>query len=217
MIRTFRAAAAASILGAAGMALCGAAWSADAPVGAQAAAAAHGPISTAASGDVILNSNPQALACQDASKFGDFNSLGIDQCTLAIAHGAMMSTHDMAATYTDRGAIYMQHHQYAQAMSDFDTAIKLDPNLGNAYVNRGGSLVAMKRYAEGIADIDHGLTLNPDSPEKAYFNRAIADENLDDMKQAFADYSKAAQIAPNWAAAKTELARFSTHTRVSEP
>lgn len=169
-------------------------------------------LSTAASGDVILNGNPQASACQEAAKFGDFNNTGIDECSLALG-GALLSAHDRAATYTDRGAIHMQHRQFLVAKDDFDAALALDPNLANAYVDRGGTFIALKRYAEAIADIDHGLSLGADQPEKAYYNRAIADENLKDLQTAYADYLKASELAPNWAPPKTDLARFNATGR----
>jgi tetratricopeptide (TPR) repeat protein len=164
-------------------------------------------LSTAASGDIILGGNPQAMACQEAAKFGDFNGTGIDMCSLALG-APLLSQHDLAATYTDRGAIYMQHKQFALAKADFDSALKIDPTIANAYVDRGGALIALKKYADAIADIDHGLSLGPDQPEKAYYNRAIADEGLKDLKSAYEDYTKASQIKPDWAAPKAELARF---------
>jgi tetratricopeptide (TPR) repeat protein len=174
-------------------------------------------LSTAASGDVVVNVNPQAAACQEAAKFGDFNNNGVDECTLAL-RAPLMSSHDLAATYTDRGAIRMQHKQYTLAKTDFDQALTLDPNLANAYVDRGGALIAEKRYVDAIADIDRGLALNPDEPEKAWFNRGIAHEGLKDLKSALADYQKALELKPEWAAAKAELTRFtSTPVTVSEP
>jgi tetratricopeptide (TPR) repeat protein len=205
---------AALAFGALGLALAAPALAADAPPAAPAASStqASKSLSTAASGDVVLSGNPRAQACQEAAKFGDFNETGIDECTLALA-SPLMSPHDLAATYTDRGAIRMQHRQFAQAKADFDTAIQFDPNIANAYVDRGGVMIALKRYADAIADIDRGLALGPDQPEKAWFNRAIADENLRDLKSAYADYLKASQLKPDWAAAKTELARFNVAPR----
>jgi len=170
-------------------------------------ATSNSSLSTAASGNVLVSGNPQAQACQEASKFGDFNNTGIDECTLALA-SPLMSAHDLAATYTDRGAVRMQHRQFVAAIDDFNAALKLDATIANAYVDRGGALIAIKRYADAIADIDHGLALNPDQPEKAYYNRGIADEGLKDLKSAYEDYQKASQLKPEWAAPKTELARF---------
>ncbi|HVN00116.1 MAG TPA: tetratricopeptide repeat protein [Caulobacteraceae bacterium] len=172
-----------------------------APPGAQGSAP---NLSTPGSGEITVT-NPQAVACQDAAKRGDFDGAGVDQCTLALASAPQR---DLAAIYTDRGAVYLQHKQYAQAKSDFDVALKLDPGTADAYIDRGAALLGMKQYAAAILDIDHGLSLGPDQPEKAYFNRAIADEHLQDPKAAYEDYLKASQLNPNWQAPKTELARF---------
>jgi tetratricopeptide (TPR) repeat protein len=165
-------------------------------------------LSTPGSGDLIISGDPHAMACQQAAKIGDFKGAGVDECTQALG-SPLLHQHDLAATYTDRGAIYMQHRQYEQAKADFDAALKLEPAIANTYIDRGGTLIALKRYAEAIADIDHGLSLGPDQPEKAYFNRAIADEHLKDLKAAYEDYLKASQLNPDWAAPKAELARFS--------
>jgi tetratricopeptide (TPR) repeat protein len=157
--------------------------------------------------NVLMVTNPQARACQDAAKQGDLAGAGVNQCTQALA-SPLVSQSDLAALYTDRAAVYLQHRRYAEAKSDCDAALKIDPTLADAYVNRGASLLGLKQYAEAIADIDHGLALRPDLPEKAYFNRAIADEHLDDMKAAYQDYLKASELNPRWEAPKSELARF---------
>ena len=59
-----------------------------------------------------------------------------------------------------------------------------------------------------LTEIDRGLSMNPEEPEKAYFNRALANEGLDDMKAAYLDYMKALELAPNWDAPRHELSRF---------
>jgi len=190
--------------------LAGAPAPAAAPPAAAARPDAHGVgsgPSAPGSGDLVVSGDPHALACQQAAQFGDAKGGGPDECTQALA-SPQLHEHDLAATYTDRGAIYMQHRQYEQAKADFDAALKLEPAIANIYIDRGGTLIALKRYAEAIADIDHGLALGPDQPEKAYFNRAIADEHLKDLKAAYQDYLKASQLNPNWAAPKEELARF---------
>jgi len=159
------------------------------------------------SASIFVNGNVQAEGCARAAQWGDTAGNGADLCTQVLAV-TTLSDHDKAATYVDRGAVYLQHRKFAQAQADFEAAIKIAPDLGNAYVNHGAAMIGQKRYAEGIADIDKGLPLNPDQPEKAYFNRAIADENLGDRAAAMADYQKASALQPNWAAPKAELARF---------
>ena len=70
------------------------------------------------------------------------------------------------------------------------------------------ALVAERRFREGDVEIDRGLALGADEPEKAYFNRALAWEGLDDMKAAWLDYQKALEIRPDWDAPRRELTRF---------
>jgi len=161
-------------------------------------------LSTPGSGNLVIT-NPQALACQDAAKIGDFNGSGVGQCTLALGTSPL-SQQDVAAIYTDRGAVYLQHRQYAQAKADFDAALQLVPTTADAYVNRGAALLGMKQYADAIVDTDRGLALGPDQPERAYFNRAIAEEHLKDLKSAYQDFLRASQLNPGWAAPKAELA-----------
>ena len=156
---------------------------------------------------VTVFANDSAKACYMAAKYGDPAQNGLDDCNTAIT-GAPMSDHDLAGTYVNRGVVYMVHGEYRPAQSDFEAALKLDDSLGEAYVNHGAALIAQRRYAEGIADIDRGLPLAPEEPEKAYYNRALADEALDNIKAAYLDYLKAVQLKPTWAPPQAELARF---------
>ena len=57
--------------------------------------------------------------------------------------------------------------------------------------------LGLKHFAEGKADIDHGLELGSSEPAKAYYNRGLADEYLDDEKAAYFDYSKASELDPD--------------------
>jgi len=97
---------------------------------------------------------------------------------------------------------------FVDARTDFDAALRMEPNLAEALTNRGAALIGEGSYAPGIAEIDRGLALNPMEPEKAYFNRAIAEERLGDLKSAYADYRRALDLKPDWSLPKTELARF---------
>lgn len=153
-----------------------------------------------------------ARACFQAAKFGDVRSDANRDCTLAI-ETEPLSTRDLAGTYVNRGVVYMQHQAWRDAQADFETAMKLMPGLGEAIVNRGAALVAQHRYTDGIADLTRGLALSPEEPEKAYFNRALAYEGLNDEKSAYFDYLKASEIAPKWTAPRDELARFTVVQR----
>ncbi len=150
--------------------------------------------------------------CFKAAKFGGPPDSGIAVCGRAI-ETETMTDHDLAGTYVNRGVIYMSIASFVAAEHDFQQAMKLDPKMGEAVVNHGGALIALKKYADGISEISRGLELNPSEPEKAYFNRGLAYESLDDLKAAYYDYSKAAELKPGWDEPKAELARFTVSQR----
>jgi tetratricopeptide (TPR) repeat protein len=131
----------------------------------------------------------------------------IEDCTTAIQY-ENLPRRDLAGTYINRGIIYMSRVRYAEAKRDFDSALAIGPTIGEAYVNRGAALVGLRAFKEAINDIDRGLALNTDEPEKAYFNRGLANEGLDNIPSAYRDYSHAAALKPGWEPPLNELSRF---------
>ena len=57
------------------------------------------------------------------------------------------------------------------------------------------------------------LRLGVREPEKAYFNRALAYEGLDDEKSAYLDFQQALTLKPGWALPEHELLRFTVSRR----
>ena len=153
----------------------------------------------------VLGEGP-AAQCSSAALAGDATDEDLSACNMAVLQAA--SVHEKAGTYVNRGVLLLRRKDYNGARADFDAAEKLEPTMGEAVVNRGASFIAERRYLEGLTEIDRGLALNPEEPEKAYFNRALANEGLDDMKGAYLDYMKALELAPNWEAPRHELSRF---------
>jgi len=136
----------------------------------------------------------------------------IEDCTTAIQFENLRSR-DLAGTYINRGILYMNRGNYGDAKRDFDSALAIAPTVGEAYVDRGAALVGLRSFTDAIADIDRGLALNPDEPEKAYFNRGLAHEGLDDIPAAYRDYSHAAELKPGWAPPLNELSRFTVTSK----
>ncbi len=147
-----------------------------------------------------------------ASRTGRPFSEALRECTLAIDE-EVLSAHDLAATYVNRGVLHLVLTNWSDAQRDFEAAVAVDPGLAEAWVNHGASLIAQGREADGIADIDKGLALTTTEPEKAYFNRAVAEERLNDLKSAYFDYQKALELKPDWAMPQAELARFHVVSR----
>jgi serine/threonine protein kinase len=108
--------------------------------------------------------------------------------------------HFMAADYSNRGNTYYALGRHAEALADFGTAIRVDPNFASAYNNRGMTHDAMGRHTEALADYDAALRLDP-RDAKAHYNRGNTYANLGRHAEALADYSAALDIDPNLAQA----------------
>jgi len=155
--------------------------------------------------DVIIGG--RAEACSRAAKANITNADAVENCTLAIT-GEPLYGHVLAATYVNRGTMFLGNMNYGSALRDFDDAIEIEPSLGEAHVNRGGALIGLRRYQEALDEINKGLALNPDEPEKAYGNRALAKWSLDDLRGAYLDFMKALELKPDWAWPAEQLAQF---------
>lgn len=161
---------------------------------------------TAAASTLVIGGGA-AKDCSVAALAGRSDRASVTTCTVAL-ETETLSFRDRARTYVNRGVLQMRQRDYAGAVRDFDAASKLDPSLGEAFVNRGAAYVGARRYGEALVQIDQGLDLGVKDPEKAFFNRAIANENLGDVTAAYRDFSKAAALDPTWDAPKNELTRF---------
>jgi tetratricopeptide (TPR) repeat protein len=164
-----------------------------------------------ASAGVTVFGNGLAQICSDAAHRAARDELtdvkAAAACDTALSDESL-TLHDRAGTFVNRGVLRLARGAFAKAREDFDSALELMPDLAEAFSDRGAALVALKDYGAGIADIDRGLALNCEEPEKAHYNRALAYEALDDMKDAYRDYLQAAQLKPDWPQPRIELTRF---------
>jgi len=180
----------------------------------QLAAVAAGVVSlsgfvvSGASAAVTVFGGDHAQACYQAAKNGLTGQTYLDECNQSISF-ELLPAKDLAGTYVNRGAVYMSMQAWPEAEADFQHALELQPNFGEAMVNLGAALIGQHRDQEGVDTITKGLAHGSMEPEKAYFNRAIGDEGIGDDKAAYFDYLKASQLAPNWAQPRQELIRFS--------
>lgn len=160
----------------------------------------------------IIYNVDAAAQCSAAANDQANLKTGLNYCDVALSDPAM--TH-RAALLMNRGVIKVRLGANADALTDYNAAIAIDPMLGDAYVSRAGVLVAMKRYDEARADVAQGLSLNAANLHAAYYTRGVIEEEAGDVKAAYRDYKQALAIKPDYEAASRELARFKVVTRAA--
>jgi tetratricopeptide (TPR) repeat protein len=139
----------------------------------------------------------------------------VKACDEAVANAKGMKD-ELAAAYVNRSVINLAFARYDAALADSDAAIRIRADIAQAHINRGIALSAEKHSKEAGQAFTDALALNPSHPEVVYFDRAMAREDGGDMKGAYLDYRKAAQLAPTWDTPKQQLARFTVgHTPTS--
>lgn len=165
-----------------------------------------------AQGAVTVVGGGLAQACSQAVQAGRADQQVYALCTASLEQEAL-KRRDRAGTLVNRGIVALRMSDADEALRDFRRAENLNPLIGEIFVNRGAALIGKSRYAEAVAEIDKGIALGIDEPHKAYFNRALAREGLDDMKGAYFDYKTAVRLDPGFQLAQTQLTRFTVVTR----
>jgi tetratricopeptide (TPR) repeat protein len=163
---------------------------------------------------ITVLGNTLAHNCFEAAEFGGDPTEGITTCTSALT-GATLSAADRAATLINRGILESREGDPNGALDDYNRGLSLDASLGEGYVDRGATYIVLQRYNDALVDINKGITLGAKKPEIAYYDRAIVDEALGDVRGAYQDYRKAVEIEPDFTLANEQLARFKVVRKTS--
>ena len=105
-----------------------------------------------------------------------------------------------AETYFTWGNTKYDLGNYKGAIADYDSTIRLKPDLAKAYNNRGIAKRKLGQHFAAIADYDTAIRLKPDDAD-AYYNRGIAKDKLGQHFAAIADYDIAIRLKPDLAIA----------------
>jgi len=170
-------------------------------------AAASLALATAANAAITVLGNGLAKSCYEAAEFGGEAHSGIITCTSALDDGTL-SMRDRAATLINRGILRSRTDDAEGAIADYDKGLKTDSSLAEGYVDRGAALLALHRYKEALVDLNKGIDMGAREPQIAYYDRAIVNEALGDVRGAYEDYKKAVEIQPDFTLAIDQLARF---------
>jgi len=145
--------------------------------------------------------------CYIYAKLGQDLYGGVEVCTQSLKR-EMLTLKDQAATHDNRGVLLDMMGNAEEAVKDFNTAIRLNPNLGDPYVNLGSMLIKKRQYQAALDHINKGLDLGASFPHIGYYDRAVAEEMMGRYKEAYYDYKKVLEIEPNYSQASERLKDF---------
>ena len=86
--------------------------------------------------------------------------------------------------------------EYEAAISFYDQALKIKPELHEAWKNRGYALVNLGRIEEAISSYDQALKIKPDKYEP-WNNRGVALWDLGQIEEAISSYDQTLKIKPD--------------------
>ncbi|HEY1962919.1 MAG TPA: tetratricopeptide repeat protein [Rhizomicrobium sp.] len=176
------------------------------PIFATFAAAAALSVSPAGAAVTVLGGG-LGNDCYQTAEFGGDAAKGVETCSLALEQETL-TVSDRAATFINRGILRSRTGDTDGAIKDYDVGLSIDGIHGEGYVDRGATYIAMQRYQDAMTDINKGIGLGAKKPHIAYYDRAIADEALGDVRGAYLDYKKAVELEPDFALANEQLTRF---------
>lgn len=124
-----------------------------------------------------------------------------------IAFGRSLEARPTSAAYLGRGIVQFQRHDLDKAAADFDEAVKLDPDSGEALNNRAWTRYRLGKAGLAVADADKAVKLLPD---KAYVwdTRGHIHEALGNRELAIRDYRQAIAADPSSRSSQEGLARL---------
>lgn len=175
-------------------------------------ASAASLLASGAAASVTVFGSDSATQCSQAAVAGRSDLTSESYCTRALEEDTL-NAWDRAGTFVNRGVMKLRRGEYKSSHADFDAALALVPGMAEAWVNRGAMWVGEKQYQPALDDLNRALELGVKEPEKAYFDRALAYEGLDNEKAAYFDYQKALELKPDWELPQHELLRFHVSTK----
>jgi Tfp pilus assembly protein PilF len=129
-------------------------------------------------------------------------------CTQALKSESL-TPKNRAATFNNRGIVNMRTGSRAAATRDYESALRISPNIPETQINLGAMFYANEMYTEAVGALNQGIKAEDQgSRAVAHYNRALALEKLGELDEAYADLQVAARLDPGLAVASQQLARY---------
>lgn len=159
---------------------------------------------------MVTTQNISALDCyQTATSVATLEGFEVnidmfDPCNIALIELGL-SDEDRAATFVNRGILYAASGSLAEALSDYEEALNINPTLAQVYINRGFVYHFENQLDLALNDYNQALELNVKRKYLAYFARGIIYEEKNLWNEAIRDYRKSLEHNPEWVPPKIRL------------
>jgi len=153
-----------------------------------------------------------AAAVQAASRSGTVTDAATHACQQALGW-AQFVPDELGPVLSNNGVLHLIRGDYQAAIADFNAALRAGAEASSTLNDRGLAEAGLHNYQAAIDSYGQALAKATGNQERIHFNRAMAEEDAGNLKAAYLDYRKAAELAPNWGKAASALSRF----KVSHP
>jgi len=107
---------------------------------------------------------------------------------------------ELARTHFNRGMVIFNRSEWADAIQEFSTAVRFDPNHAEAFAYRARCHERMGNYDNALFDANNAIQLNP-QVFIAYIARGNVYNHRRDYNRGLNDYNEAIRLDPNSAIA----------------
>ncbi len=170
---------------------------------------------------IMLNSVPGGFVSEpfimekEFTKIGDYWQLKDKDNPLDIYRKIQLLDRDglTAYIYSNRGTVYASAGQFDSAVTNYNRAVKLNPNFADAYNHRGIAYRNLGQLNQAVCDYTKAIELKPNYTE-AYNNRGVAYDKLGQLEQSICDYDKSIELNPKLAEAYNN--RANTYAKIGQ-
>ena len=158
---------------------------------------------------MIVFGKGAAADCYQLVKAKRLGSSTYDVCTDALKDDTL-SPRNRAATYNNRGIVSMRSNNREAAERDYESALRITPNIAETQINLGAMFYANEMYTESVTVLNEGVKAeDTGSRAVAHYNRALSFEKLGELDEAYADLTAALRLNPAFEAASKQISRYS--------
>lgn len=161
---------------------------------------------SSAQATVLTVAGSYARSCYTAAEARVPSNAALLDCDRAFSQA--LTHEDEVATHVNRGVLYLISGDMMRASADFDRAIAMNPNQAEAWLDKSVLTLHQGDSRTAMQLAQRAMELGTRKPALALYVRAAAKEDAGDVKAAYSDLVRAAQLDPRWTLPKQELARF---------